>query len=526
MLDDGEESLLDINKLKYALYVRKSTDDKGRQQRSIEDQITECEETAARLGITLIKPYYEDHRSAKTPKNRPEYDKMMSDLSLGKFDAIMAWHPDRLARNMQEGGDIIGLVDQKKIKDLKFVTHFFTNDASGKMLLGISFVLSKYYSDDLSQKVTRGLRQGFKEGKSSGTPKHGYIRTEQGLYVPDGKNFNLIVEAWQMRKQGISYQEIANWLNGNGYVRIIKDKKSKGYGNKIGIDFRTLPNVFKDPFYYGVLVQASKSIDLRVAYDFNPAVSEEDFNEVQRLTRATVSPIIQNRRKTFYPLRGMVKCSYCHHSMSPGAVTSRLGKKYLYYRCDTKDCERKKKSIRAIVIFKFIYNLLSNGLELTEKDYKNYYDYLVNQSRREIDKIQIDLNSKNGALKAVKRRRDDIALKIINYAKNTPVWKVNNKQLLKLSKEIETLELQIRELRALQASPEEQAMSIEQFLNLAKQAGSKVKAANEVGKDHICRIIFLNLVVDEEKVVDYHLTKAFEKLEKLKSFGYGGGTWI
>ena len=55
----------------------------------------------------------------------------------------MAWHPDRLARNMQDGGLIFGLLDDKEaLRDLKFVTHYFTNDASGKMLLGISFTLS------------------------------------------------------------------------------------------------------------------------------------------------------------------------------------------------------------------------------------------------------------------------------------------------------------------------------------------------------------------------------------------------
>jgi DNA invertase Pin-like site-specific DNA recombinase len=78
----------------------------------------------------------------------------------------MAWHPDRLARNMQDGGKIFSLLDDKHIKDLKFVTHYFTNAASGKMLLGISFTLATYYSANLSDNVKRGHRRDFKEGKS------------------------------------------------------------------------------------------------------------------------------------------------------------------------------------------------------------------------------------------------------------------------------------------------------------------------------------------------------------------------
>ena len=38
-MDNEQEEQVDIHKPKYALYVRKSTDDKERQQRSIDDQI-------------------------------------------------------------------------------------------------------------------------------------------------------------------------------------------------------------------------------------------------------------------------------------------------------------------------------------------------------------------------------------------------------------------------------------------------------------------------------------------------------
>ena len=40
---------IDLTKLKYVLYARKSTDDPERQVRSVEDQIAECEHLAMRL---------------------------------------------------------------------------------------------------------------------------------------------------------------------------------------------------------------------------------------------------------------------------------------------------------------------------------------------------------------------------------------------------------------------------------------------------------------------------------------------
>jgi hypothetical protein len=45
---------LDYTKLRYALYVRKSTDDASKQFRSLKDQIAEFEAMARRLGIRLV----------------------------------------------------------------------------------------------------------------------------------------------------------------------------------------------------------------------------------------------------------------------------------------------------------------------------------------------------------------------------------------------------------------------------------------------------------------------------------------
>jgi hypothetical protein len=103
---------------------------------------------------------------------------------------------------------------------------------------------------------------------------------------------------------------------------------------------------------------------------------------------------------------------------------------------------------------------------------------------------------------------------------------VNNEQMLKYDADAKDLETQLDELRAEMRDPEQELLSIERFLNLAKNAGSKVKAADEVGKDHIARIIFLNLVVDDEKVVSYKMTKAFSKLEKAQNVLNGRGDRI
>lgn len=221
MYDDDDEPQLDITKLRYVLYARKSTDDPQRQIRSVPDQIDECKKLAERNNIRIVKVLRED-KSAKIPGKRDVFTKeLIAGIENNKYDAILAWNPDRLARNMIEGSSILNYVDSGKLKDLKFVTHYFTNDASGKMLLGISFVMADYYSRNLSQNVSRGVKKGLKEGKSAGTPKHGYIRGDDGIYRPDNedgsKNFDLICDAWRMRRDNKSLESIAKYMTNNGY---------------------------------------------------------------------------------------------------------------------------------------------------------------------------------------------------------------------------------------------------------------------------------------------------------------------
>jgi site-specific DNA recombinase len=377
MYDD--ETDVDISKLRYVLYARKSTDDPQRQLRTIEDQIEECKLFASRQRVPLkIAAIIEEKKSAKKPLNRPAFTKMLQDIRDKKYDGILAWNPDRLARNMKEGGEIIDMVDEGIIKDMKFVTHHFSSDANGKMLLGMAFVLSKQYSDKLSQDVSRGVKRSLSEGKSSGTPKHGYKRDDNKMYRPDDKNFGLICEAWRMRKDGQSLETIANYMNDNGYARMYKDNAEKAGGLVLMTDKILSARVFPDPFYYGVLIQTNKSVDLREipGYNFEPATDEETYNYIQSLTGRKA--ITQRKDSIFLPLTRMVICAYCQKYMYPQApVSGRKSEKVriVSYRCDTKYCARHKKelglhkSFRAKSVFDFMGRKLKN-MKVTENDYE------------------------------------------------------------------------------------------------------------------------------------------------------------
>lgn len=511
MYDDNE---VDVSSLRYALYARKSTDDPQRQLRSIPDQIDECLKFAKNLGLHVVGEPFIEKKSARESNQRPVFKELINAIKEGTYDGILAWNPDRLARNAQEGGLVIDMVDHGQIKDLKFVTHHFTPDANGKMLLGIAFVLSKQYSDKLSQDVTRGVRKSFKEGK---TPiyKHGYYRDEYGIYRPDEETFELLKEAWMMRAVGKSLEDITDYLNQNNYYRVIKTTQSKQSMTK-----QKLSKFFRDSFYYGLLVQAGQTVDLREVYtDFIPMVTRDVFDKVQSLSLDRPLPY-KSKTKTYYPLRQMVKCAYCEGNMVVGASSGNT-ERYLYYRCDNDDCERRSKgiktSIRAKVVFDFIYKFLEDGLNFTEKEYKEYYQGLkiVGDNERELTRSEIEhyQAQKRHLQKEIKR----IGLAIGKMMDNKTALQINTDELERLSRDKDKIETNIEKLRYKLTDEKEEELSQEEFLNLSKNAVMTVKAGDAIVKDTICRLIFLNFSLDGEKVASYQLKEPFDTLLKSRS---------
>ena len=91
--------------MKYILYARKSTEEDDRQVLSIEAQLVELREYAAKEKLEIVASFCEA-KTAKEP-GRMKFAEMLSLIEREKADGIISWHPDRLARNSVDGGKII-----------------------------------------------------------------------------------------------------------------------------------------------------------------------------------------------------------------------------------------------------------------------------------------------------------------------------------------------------------------------------------------------------------------------------------
>ena len=308
---------------KYYLYARKSTDDDDRQVLSIESQLDELRAHAKHENLAIVDEYVEA-KTAKEP-GRAIFSLMLERIESGLADGILAWHPDRLARNSVDGGKIIYLIDKGTISDLRFPTYRFEPTAQGKFMLSIAFGQSKYYIDSLSENVKRGLRQKLRRGEWPGWAPVGYLNDyKKHAIYPDPEKAVYIKKIFEMYAAGdYSVSELQRQIT------------TIGFTSRAGKPVRKseLARILKNPIYYGTFIYKG---ELHEA-SHPPLISKKLFARVQEVLETKSKPVKHGVMK--FAFTGLMTCSSCGCS-----ITAEIQKGHIYYHCTKKrgPCDSKK----------------------------------------------------------------------------------------------------------------------------------------------------------------------------------------
>jgi len=378
--------------MKFFLYARKSSEDEERQIMSIEAQLVELSEFAQKENITIFEKFTES-KSAKTP-GRMVFNKMIEKIYASKEPVgILAWHPDRLARNSVDGGQIIYLIDIGKITSLRFPTFWFEPTPQGLFMLQVAFGQSKYFSDNLSENVKRGNRQKLRRGELPGLAPFGYINNLKNHTIePDSIKAKVVKKVFEEFATGeYGLESMANRLSFWGVVSATGKPLAKG----------TIHRLLTNQLYIGIIVRNGEAYE----GSHEPIIPKPLFDKVQEVVRKRSRPT-RSRKKHNFPFLGLFRCGECG-----GAITAQFckgrGGLYRYYRCTKKfgKCSQKYlqdkdllQQIRARVRHVFIPNDWSNKMlakvdewETNEKDntkeYSQKLDNQIKETENKIDKL-------------------------------------------------------------------------------------------------------------------------------------------
>ena len=309
---------------KYYIYARKSTDVEDKQVLSIEAQLVELREYAKRENLYIAAEYIEK-RSAKVT-GRPIFGKLLAEIEQNGGN-ILAWHPDRLARNSVDGGQIVYLLDGGRLGTLKFPTFWFENTSQGKFMLSIAFGQSKYYVDNLSENTKRGLRQKVRRGEYPSIAPIGYLNDIRNkTIIVDKRRAPLVIAAFEIYAEGNQrLQNIADYLKDNGIM-------TRG-GKPLSKD--QIKKMLTNPFYYGHFRYGGE-----VHEGKHKAIIEKRlFDRVQAVvvgrghrTKGTIDPQM---------FCGLLSCGACNMAITAEKKVKHQKNgnvhEYVYYRCTRKN---------------------------------------------------------------------------------------------------------------------------------------------------------------------------------------------
>jgi len=378
------------SKPKYFLYARKSTEDDDKQVMSIEAQLFELREHARKEKLEILEEFQES-KSAKTP-GRSVFGEMMAKVEQSDGVGIIAWHPDRLARNSIDGGRIIYAVDQKKVVSLRFPTFWFEPTPQGLFMLQVAFGQSKYYSDNLVENVKRGMRQKLRRGEWLTQAPFGYVNNPRTRNIdPHPVKSKVIVRAFKEYVKGShTYISLAQFFADHGVV-------TKG-GTPLGK--ASIKLILTNRAYLGF----TKHYDEYFPGSFAPILSPKLFEAVQKVLKSKERPRKRKARHDF-PFTGLFRCVECDSMITAQWATGRLGGRYRYYRCSKKKrkCSQRYLREEALVLqLKERLQTMSLSDEMTDVMLKRVDKW----EREETLSSQSDVQNLKDKLKASEEKLD------------------------------------------------------------------------------------------------------------------------
>lgn len=531
--------------IRYALYARKSTETDDRQVRSIPDQIKDCIELVIQPNKILFDPrhdVFEERKSAKEAGTRPVFRDMIQQIKDGKYDGVISWHYDRLARNMKEAGEIIDLLDRGIIKDLRLAKATFENTPNGKMILGISFVLSKHYSDHLSESVLRGNKSSTEQGRILRHQVHGYRISGDRRLIADGDNYLLIEQAFRMRIANKPLKEIADFLNSNGYQ--VWRRKSGHTISKFDVD--KVSKLMREPIYAGVIVYGKDVVKITDKDpDFTPMLSEDDFLKINKVNNFLSYAVSAARRvapdNVSEFLRDSVICFDCKRYMGtsitvqyPDKDDKTKKRSYFRFRCLTAACPMHGSGPRGSILLDYILDFLDTHLFTTQSNYNQYRA----DAERSLEEKTAKLDSARRSLAVFvskKRKEYDDALAMAANKDSEYASYYTPEHLKSIKKELADYEDQLGKVKAEIESKSTAIKTFDEYLELYENIANLLRSTHGLSQsDEIVRIFFSNFTVKgtpygkkmkqkQWSVIDHCLAEPFNTFVENDEFSNGRG---
>jgi DNA invertase Pin-like site-specific DNA recombinase len=131
-----------------------------------ETQLFDLRQMAAQRGYEIVHEYTDRISGAKA--KRPGLDQMMTDACRGRFDVVLVWASDRIARSVKHFLDVLDELNRLNIEYVSFRENIDTGGPLGRAIVVIIGAIAELERNLIIERVRAGMRRARLEGQHIG----------------------------------------------------------------------------------------------------------------------------------------------------------------------------------------------------------------------------------------------------------------------------------------------------------------------------------------------------------------------
>ena len=507
------------------IYCRLSVDDPNvSESGSIKTQKAMLADYCRQNGFNVVD-YYVDDGFSGTNFNRPDFQRMISDIDAGTINTVITKDLSRFGRDYVQTGMYLEkyFVD----KDIRFIAPSDNVDTLKNgfdIMVPFRNILNDVYARDVSRKTKSAFDTRARQGLfiASRAP-YGYKKDPNDKHhlIVDEPAAEVVRRIFRMASESAGYNRIAKVLHGEGVLNPIAYfnqnnpdyYKSEYWKKQYQWHVTSIQKILENQVYLGCVVHGrvgTKGIKgRRIRKPKEEWIVVENMHEplVDRNTWELVRSQVSKKRRerkdgTVQMFAGLLYCSDCGSALSFSAVHRKTKPDGGEYKCWYYMRHGKEACSSHYISYDTIKNLVLEDIRIQARyaaHYsKKYLEHLQNlASEQEIK----NLKKERQRAEKMRKRIEELDLIIKKLVEQNALGSISNERFSSLSagyeREQQSLKEQLTELDGKLAKAQSDAQNAERFLALIKKYTELPELNAKVLNELIHRIVVYQAQTDE-----------------------------
>ena len=486
---------------KCGLYARVSTDlQANTRQGSLDTQLdtlrkfVDVKTASSDETWEVIQEYREEGKSGKDT-DRPQYQRMLSDIRSGCVNAVLCTKIDRVSRSLMDFYGFHNLLEEYDITFISLGENWDTSSPMGRFALKITLAAAELEREQTAERTKEKMAWRAQQGLSNGGRVLGYDIDPDHPGIPTVNEeekalVNLIYETYSREK---SFQRVARIVNAKGYrTKSYISRRDRVQGGKRFAD-TTVAHILRNPYYIGKVYHKGELYEGQ----HKAIVSMDVFDRVQKVIRSNRVTNSRPRKQNLHVflLQGLVRCGSCRAYMTPYYGYNHQKRPYFYYACTTSQHSGKEACDMRPAPAKPLEEAVADRLARLNDDPRLLKELLSQATENISDDLQDLSRTRDGLRSHRSRVKQQLQSLVQALAEGGTQLRSVSDRILDLEEQADQLDEEIREIGTEMAEKKKKAVSpdalkdtLTTFSELSSQATPEER--KELMQLHINQLIW------------------------------------